>query len=141
MAISSGNQRVIINGILPSVACGKYPAKAIVNAPVSVSANIFTDGDNRISAALLVKHSSEKQWKEHKLLPGDNDRWSAEYTPGKAGVYYFQVLAWINNFATWREGLKKKYDAGQDISVELKMGAAIVREAVARATGKNKEQL
>ena len=38
------------------------------------------------------------------------------------------------SWATWRRDLRKRLDAGQDVSVDLQIGAALVDEAAARAT-------
>ncbi|RYZ56462.1 MAG: DUF3416 domain-containing protein, partial [Sphingobacteriales bacterium] len=44
----------------------------------------------------------------------------------------------IDHFTTWKKGIVKKYEAGQDISTELQIGAALVVEAAARAGAKEK---
>lgn len=141
MSKSSGRKRVIINNVLPSVDRGAYPAKTIIHQPVSISADIFTDGTDKIQALTLIRQRTSKQWLEVPMLLINNDRWECTYIPTELGIYQFQVIAWIDSYATWQEAIKKKFSAGQDIAVDLKAGVKIAGEAIARVTGKGKEGL
>jgi starch synthase (maltosyl-transferring) len=47
----------------------------------------------------------------------------------------------VNSYLTWQTDLSKKFQAGQDIALELRMGAEILREAAGRAKGDEGEQL
>lgn len=141
MSNTSGRKRVIINNILPAVDRGQYPAKVTIDQPVIISADIFTDGIDAISANVLLKQPGARQWQEFPLTLINNDRWEASFTPAQLGVCQFQVQAWINSYVTWQENIRKKYEAGQDISVDLKAGVQIVQEHLTRATGKNRETL
>ncbi|HKR79602.1 MAG TPA: maltotransferase domain-containing protein, partial [Nitrospira sp.] len=47
--------------------------------------------------------------------------------------YRYTVNGWVDHFATWRRNLTKKVEAGQSVSMELLMGADLVRKAAARA--------
>lgn len=141
MIAAPTRKRVIISNILPSVDGGKYPAKVVVQNQVKISADIFTDGIDKISAAVLLRYNDQKQRKELELSLTDNDRWETSFTPDRLGRYHFQVVAWINTFATWQDSIEKKYLAGQDIIVDLKAGIAIAQSALVRATGKDKETI
>ena len=59
----------------------------------------------------------------------DNDRWRGEFqvsSPGKFRLHNSGLGG--NAFATWtRDFLKKNTEAGQDISVDLLIGAELVR--------------
>ncbi|MGH9524171.1 MAG: maltotransferase domain-containing protein, partial [Terriglobales bacterium] len=46
---------------------------------------------------------------------------------------FYTVQGWIDHFATWQRDLQKKFDAGQELSVELLAGAELIDEAAARA--------
>ncbi len=122
----NGRKRVVIANLQPSVEGGSFPAKVLLNKPVSISADIFTDGHDEIAASLLFKHESERAWKEIPLTLINNDHWEAEITPTQFGYYVFTVQGWIDHFTTWKKGLLKKQAAGQDISVELQIGADLL---------------
>jgi starch synthase (maltosyl-transferring) len=134
----SGIKRVVIRNVLPRVEEGSYPAKAILNESFTISADIFADGHDELAACILIKYKQDKQWSELPLRLVENDRWEIKFEPQKLGTYQFQVMAWIDHLSTWKKGLIKKYEAAQDISVELQIGVQITEAAFGRATTKDK---
>jgi starch synthase (maltosyl-transferring) len=71
------------------------------------------------------------------MVPIGNDRWRGEFPLQSVGQYKYTVEGWIDRFATWRSDLIKRIAVGQDIRVELLIGAQIIEEVVARATGED----
>jgi starch synthase (maltosyl-transferring) len=65
-------------------------------------------------------------WKEIPLTFLNNDHWEATFTPVQYGSYLFTVQGWIDHFTTWKSGLIKKQAAGQDIRIELAIGAGLL---------------
>lgn len=126
--MSAGRSRVLIEGVSPQVDLGRFPAKRVLGDKVQVRARIFADGHDVISARLRFRHASESAGKEVELAPLPNDWWQGAFSVENLGRYYFTVEAWIDRFATWQRDLRKRIDAGQDIAVELLVGAQIVRE-------------
>src|SRR5262249_24812005 len=49
--------------------------------------------------------------------------------------------AWVDEFKTWRRDLQKRVRAGQEVAVDLKIGAGLLQEAADRATGADAERL
>lgn len=141
MIPTTGRKRVIITNVAPQVNHGQYPAKAVIQEEFIISADIFTDGHDEVSASVLLKHRKDRTWKELPMQFISNDRWELPIHPDKLGFYQFQVQGWIDHFTTWRKGLVKKYEAGQDIRVELEIGAGLIMEAAGRATAKEKTAL
>ncbi len=70
-----------------------------------------------------------------------NDRWRGEFTVTEMGQYRYTVQAWVDDFKSWRQALVKKFDAGQDVSIDLLTGAELVDEAGKRATGSDGKKL
>jgi len=68
------------------------------------------------------------------MAPVSNDRWRASFTLDEIGRYEFVVSAWVDHWRTWVHDLHKRVDAGQDVTVDLQIGAQIVAAAAARAT-------
>ncbi len=114
-----GQQRVIIENIKPQVSCGTFPVKRTINELVKVEADIFTDGHTIIDAVLLYRKKGTKSWQEVPMLSMANDHWKSSFTPKQTGTYEYTIQAWANHFKTWQEDIKKKAEAGQDISVDL----------------------
>ncbi|HEY0713969.1 MAG TPA: maltotransferase domain-containing protein, partial [Polyangia bacterium] len=51
------------------------------------------------------------------------------------GIWQYTIEAWVDTYATWLWGLGRKVNAAQDVSLELREGAALVAAAAARASG------
>jgi starch synthase (maltosyl-transferring) len=67
------------------------------------------------------------------MAPLGNDIWEGKFEISRMGQYLYTVEGWIDHFKTWRADLKKRIAAGQNIAVELLIGARFVEEAVTRA--------
>lgn len=136
-----GRRRVIIEGVSPEIDDGRYPAKRVQGEKAVVGADIFTDSADAIHAELCFRAKSSRAWKRVPMKSLVNDRWEGDFTVGEPGLWEFTIEAWIDHFHTWRRGLQKKIDAGQDVSLELRMGAAMVDKAAARASKKDAARL
>src|SRR5262249_14408233 len=64
------------------------------------------------------------------MEPLGNDLWRATFPLERLGFYEWSVIAWVDRFATWRDGLAKKAAAGLDVGNELLEGAGLVHAAV-----------
>ncbi len=62
-----------------------------------------------------------------------NDRWAGEFTVTGLGVYEYGARGWVDEIGTWRRGLERNADAGNDVSVDILIGAGLVRAAAGRA--------
>ncbi len=136
-----GRRRVIIEGVSPEIDDGRYSAKRFTGETFAVQADIFTDGADCMSAMLCFRSASARAWKRVPMKPLVNDRWEGELMSGEPGEYEFTVEAWIDHFETWRRGLVKKIEAGQDVSLELRTGAGMVEGAATRASKKDAARL
>src|SRR5690606_28371172 len=124
-----GKQRVIISNVCPEIDQGQFPGKAAVNEPIAISADIFSDGHDEISASLFIRKVSQRKWTEFPMHLVSNDHWNIRLVPDEIGFYEFRIEGWVDQYKTWKHGLTKKKEAGQDISVELQIGAAIMLDA------------
>lgn len=141
MRSGEGRRRVVIEKISPQVDNGRFPIKRVSGELVTVEADVFADGHDSIACALLFRNEKETNWTE---LPMDligNDRWRASFSVPETGWYYYTVEGWIDHFRTWRQSLTKRIDAGQDIRVELLIGAALADAAAKRASGSDSARL
>ena len=138
-----GRRRVVIEGISPEIDDGRYPAKRVSGETVAVGADIFSDGADIVRADLChrVKSSKSKAWKRVPLKPLVNDRWEGAFVVGEPGICEYTIEAWVDHFQTWRRGLIKKIDAGQDVTLELKTGAVMIDDAAGRAPKKDAARL
>ncbi|GIV96081.1 MAG: alpha-1,4-glucan:maltose-1-phosphate maltosyltransferase [Herpetosiphonaceae bacterium] len=135
MRLEDGRQRAVIEGVYPEIDCGQFPIKRTTGEKVVVEADIFTDGHDALSALLLYRREDAPEWCETPMTFLVNDRWRAEFTVGEIGRYCYTVMAWVDHFKTWAGDLAKRIQAGQDVTVELEIGARMVDEASQRASG------
>src|SRR3954453_6956414 len=136
-----GRARVVIENLEPRVDAGRFPAKRVVGDVVVVEADIFTDGHDAISARLDFCFSGDNEWQSVPMQPLVNDRWTASFRVDRIGIYQYKVAGWVDHFATWRRDLSKRIDAGQDVAIDLLVGAALVKEAAEHARGTDRERL
>lgn len=129
MVYPSGKKRVVITNVSPRVEEGKYPAKAVVNESIEISADVFGDGHDEIAVSAYIRHANDQLWKELPMQFVINDYWKASFKLLKIGFYDFKITAWVDHYTTWKKGLKKKFEAGQDIGLELQIGAELLNEA------------
>ncbi|HUS19756.1 MAG TPA: alpha-1,4-glucan--maltose-1-phosphate maltosyltransferase [Terriglobales bacterium] len=132
--------RVVIEEVRPQIDGGRFPIKRIVGEAVEVTADIFADGHDQISAQLLFRDEGAG-WQGVPMSLLENDRWSATFVPQRLGQAYYTVEAWVDYFRTWRDGFQKKVDAGQDLTIEFLIGADHVRKAAERARGRDQQSL
>ena len=128
-----GRQRVVIEKVSPELHGGKYPAKAVEGGRLSVEADIFVDGADTVSAELCFRPSGLDEWQRSPMVSQGNDQWQGSFTVGLPGRYEYTIEAWVDHFQTWKKGLTKKIEAGQDVSLDLQIGAIFVKEGVSRA--------
>lgn len=136
-----GRSRVIIENVKPSVDGGTFPVKRVVGETVVVEADVFADGHDRLSAILLYRSRDEAKWRQIRMQPVINDRWRAEFTVTDRAGYLFTVQGWIDHFLTWQSDLSKKFEADQDISVDLLVGADLIEDAATRAPDADAKKL
>jgi starch synthase (maltosyl-transferring) len=125
--------RPVIESVRPQVDGGRRPAKAAVGDTVAVEADVIADGHDVLTCVVRYRHDDDPQWSSVSMEPLGNDRWRAGFSIRSMGQYRFIVEATVDRFMTWRRDLRARVDAGQDIAVELLVGAELVDAAAQRA--------
>ena len=120
--------RVVIEEVKPEIDYGHFPIKRIVGDSVIVEADIFADGHEVPSAVLLHRKEGDASWTETPMGFLVNDRWRGTFVVTERGRHQYTIMAWVDPFNSWREKLRKKAEAGQDVSVELLMGAQLITD-------------
>jgi starch synthase (maltosyl-transferring) len=139
--VTEGRYRVVIERVQPEVDCGRFPIKRVVGEAVAIEADVFADGHDELSCQILFRQEGEQEWQSSPMKPLGNDRWRGEFHTSKLGRYQYSVEGWIDRFRTWRGDLIKRISAGQDVHVELLIGAQLVEEAAQRASGEDAVRL
>ena len=148
-------RRVAIDRVRPAIDGGRFPIKRTSGERVDVVADIFADGHDVITAVLqhgradaLPDNDNDESdvaqgvsvaqgftWHEIPMLlaaPG-TDEWRASFEVHDLGWHAYRVVAWVDRFETWRRDLRVKFNAGQDVAIELLEGSLLLRAAAERA--------
>jgi starch synthase (maltosyl-transferring) len=124
---------IIIERISPQLDGGRHPVKRVVGDQLLVTADIFADGHDLLDAFLLIRADDEPGWREAPMRPIDNDRWSGHVELTRNRWHRYGVEAWRDLFGSWRDGLRKKLDAGVAVPVEIEEGRILLEAALVRA--------
>lgn len=138
--------RIQIQHPAPAVDGGRYAAKRCLGDSVTVSADIFRDGHDKLRAVVRFRGPEGGKWSEAEMLPidahVDGVRWQGEFTADERGRWQYTIQAWTDVFGTWRDELQRKVNAGQtDLAGELSEGLLLLRDASARAKKKTDKAL
>jgi starch synthase (maltosyl-transferring) len=133
--------RVLIEGLQPEVDGGRFAIKRVLGERVEVEVDLVADGHDVLDGVLLFRHAADRSWQETRLQPLVNDRYRAGFAVGKLGRYLYTVQAWVDHFSSWRGALQIKAEAGQDVDLDLRAGALLIKDAAGRCRGEQREQL
>jgi starch synthase (maltosyl-transferring) len=133
--------RLAIENPAPCVDGGAFPVKAIAGEVLDVQADIVFDGHDKIAAALRWQVAGEPAWQEAPMRDLGNDRWQAALPLERLGRTTYMICAWRDRFETFRDELAKKSAAGLDVTLEVREGEALVKQAAARKPGPLGKQL
>ena len=141
MLPEEGRSRVIIEAVQPEIDGGRFPIKRIVGEDTVVEADILADGHDALSCRLLYRREAETEWSEAPMEPLGNDRWRGSFRVQELGRYRYTVLGWVDHFKSWSRDLEKRVQAGQDVTIDLLIGAEIVEGAARQASSMNAKWL
>src|SRR5262245_11341370 len=118
--------RIQIEDVWPQIDSGRYPVKRSIGDQVEVWATIFRDGHERLGAAILSRQPGATTWRETPMTDAGNDRWTGTFAVDAPGRWEFTIQAWVDRFASFRDELRRKVEAGQtDLASELEEGALL----------------
>jgi starch synthase (maltosyl-transferring) len=136
-----GRSRVVIEAVHPEIDCGEYAIQRVVGETVTVEADIFADGHDVIAAQLLYRGPGERSWRVAPMEALVNDRWRGQFTVTEIGEYSYTLEGWVDPFSTWRNAMKKRIEAGQEVHVDLMSGGILADAAAKRAKGEDAKRL
>ncbi len=140
-AVRPVRSRVIIEGVEPEIDCGRFPIKRTMGEQVVVEADVFIDGHEALSCALLHRRKGATRWQQTLMEPLVNDRWRATFDVAELGRYEYTIVGWHDPYKGWHRDLLKRIEADQGIGVDLLIGAELVEAAAARATRADRKTL
>ena len=136
-----GQKRVVIEAVEPEIDGGRFPVKRVCGESVLVEADVFADGHEQLECRLLYQREADAEWQTVPMTALGNDRWRAEFLVSKVGRYRYTIEGWVSRFRTWRADLRKRLEAGQDLRVDLLIGADLIEDAAGRAPAAEAKRL
>ena len=118
-----------IEDVFPLIDAGRFPVKRIVGERVEVWADIYRDGHDVISAALVWRREHDREWRQEPMTNHSNDRWGGSFVPDAPGRYVYAIEAWTDEFATWRQAFELKQKSGADLTLDAIEGAGMLTKA------------
>ena len=137
---SDGRKRAVIENVTPKVDQGRFPVKRTIGEKIVVEADVFADGHDRLRAVILYRHGDEPVWQETPMESLVNDRWQGVFRVEQVGLYYYTLIAWVDDFSTWCYELTRREQA-EDIAVALSTGAELLDQAAVRAEGEEQDRI
>lgn len=123
----------------PQIDAGRYPVKRTVGETLDVWADIFRDGHEHLVA--VVRHQPPGgDPVEVPMTPHISGRWTGSFDLSAPGLHRFDIEAWVDLVASWRDELSRKAAAhDDDLSSELVEGAALLTARRKRVKGPDRD--
>lgn len=126
----------------PVVDCGRRPVKAVPGETFRVTATVFGENDQSVSAEVVLTGPEGRPRPGvpmRESAPG-TDRWGADVTPDVEGRWTYTVEAWADPVARWRRSAEIKVPAGIDSELTLEEGALLYERAAGGASDGGERQ-
>src|SRR6266540_4067678 len=102
--ITGGPGRIPIEDVFPVVACGRYPAKAVVGERLPIAATVYREGHDAVGCDVVWRGPDDDEPRPFtRLSPGEKgtDRWHGEIVPDAQGRWQFAIEAWSDPYRIW----------------------------------------
>jgi starch synthase (maltosyl-transferring) len=142
-ATPTGQPRVWVEHISPTLDAGPYAIKRVLGDEVAVEADLVCDGHDSVTGRVLYRAHGADDYREVRMRPLVNDRFAASFKVDRLGVWEFVVEGCVDAFATFERALTRKREGGSaaDVVSHLRQGAAVLKAAAARASETDRKQL
>ena len=125
--------RLQIHDVGPTVDGGRYPVKRTLGDPVVVTCDLVRDGHEQLRAVVRHRPPGTSGFLEEPMSQLGPDGWQGSFDTVALGRHAFQVEAWVDPYASWRNEIERKLAAGQeDLESELEEGAVLIEDAAGR---------
>ncbi|HEX6246827.1 MAG TPA: alpha-1,4-glucan--maltose-1-phosphate maltosyltransferase [Nocardioidaceae bacterium] len=124
--------RIPIMDVAPVVDLGRYPAKAVVGEPFEVTALVFREGHDKLSADVVLTDPDGKRrpWVRMTKDAEVPDLWRAEVSADREGPWTFEVEGWSDPIATWRHAAEIKIPVGMDVELMFAEGVLLLERVL-----------
>jgi starch synthase (maltosyl-transferring) len=133
--------RIPIMDVKPVVEHGRYPAKAAVDEPFTVTALVFREGHDALNADVVLTDPTGVRRPRQRMsrVAGVPDLWEAEVTPDLPGSWSFEIEGWGDPVATWRHNAEIKIPAKIDVELMFAEGVLLLRRVLEELPGRRSD--
>ena len=133
--------RVIIEAVQPQIDCGRFPIKRVVGETVTVTADIYKEGHDKLAAVVKYRRLGESLWQESPMAFWDNDRWRGEFMVDALGRWEYTVEAYAERYLSWVDEITKKNVPGASLTSELLEGLVILKTSATLAPDEDQARM
>ena len=133
------NRRIVIENFSPSIDDGKFLPKFIVDELVAITADIYTDSHDQLAAQVLWREKSSKDWNMLPMQSASNNSWFSQLAFNHIGLFELKIEAWVDQFGSYKNALRKKVEARIDVSVELEEGLQLIKKTLSKIPQRQKK--
>ncbi|HVC24166.1 MAG TPA: maltotransferase domain-containing protein [Acidimicrobiales bacterium] len=120
---------VVVESVAPVVDGGRFATKAVAGAAFTVSADVFSHGHEIARAHVRFRHVGTRLWTTLPMLPVGNDRFAADVVADEPGTLELEVVGEVDEIAGWRDGARRRVEAGTFDPYDPGRGAELLAEA------------
>lgn len=126
----TGRNRAVIENVQPEVDNGKYAVKRVEREWLTVEADIFADGHDKVTGILLYRKTGERKWQEARMRDIGNDRWAGSFELTSVGAWEFSVHGFVDHPITWLYDFRKRVGGNDaaELQVQLKIGIQLLEK-------------
>ena len=129
--------RIPVFEVAPCIEHGAFPAKSVVGEPFDVTATVFREGHDAVSATVVLTRpdggKEGEQGEQHvpmTLVSAGLDHWSATISAGRTGLWSYRVEGWADPYGTWVHDATIKVAADVDTELMLVEGGLVLERAL-----------
>ena len=124
--------------VTPVVDCGRYPAKAGVGEPFTVTALVFREGHDALNADVVLTDPKgvRRPWVRMTKVGEQPNRWQAQVTPDLPGTWTFEIEGWGDPVATWRHAAEIKIPVKIDVELMFSEGVLVLQRIADNLPGR-----
>jgi starch synthase (maltosyl-transferring) len=127
--------RIPVLQVTPCVEHGAFPAKSVVGEPFEVTATVFREGHDAVSATVVLTDPDGGETPvQMTLVTAGLDHWSATISADRTGLWSYRVEGWSDPYRTWEHDATVKIAADVDTELMLAEGALVLERALAEVT-------
>jgi len=129
---------VVIENISPQINHGKFAVKLTAGEELIIQADLFSSGNSSLTARILYKHESEKEWHETSMYTVGNDRWEGRFSLTEMGVSQYFIKAWVDPVKTWQNEVNRRVHQYFSISELIPEGLSFLEKMAGLASKADK---